>query len=420
MTLAHPSGPMTRTTYLDHNATTPLLPEAAAAMAEAQATAGNASSVHRFGRLARRKIEAAREAVAALAGARPEGVIFTSGGTEANNLALAGTGRKRLLVSAGEHDSVLNAAPGAARIPLTGDGLVAPAALDARLGESSVPALVSIMLANNETGAIQPLAELAKVARAHGALVHCDAIQAAGKLPLDLDTLGIDMMSLSAHKLGGPQGVGALVLAADLEFAPCQRGGGQERGRRAGTENLPGIAGFGAAAQAAVAGLGKAAALGRLRDEHRRFDQPRPGQGNAGRVGDGAEDRIVLARRNQDALSSGTGERQVVGLGAAAGEHHPFRPRAGERGHRLAGRFNLAPDQAAEAVHGGGVAGHRQGLGDGGRGLGPQRRGGIVVEVGRPRHQTGPYDGRRPAAAAPRGTAGPGRLTQPRRWPGRC
>ena len=267
MTLAHPSGPMTRTTYLDHNATTPLLPEAAAAMTEALATAGNASSVHRFGRLARRKIEAAREAVAALAGARPEGVIFTSGGTEANNLALAGTGRKRLLVSAGEHDSVLNAAPGAARIPLTGEGLVAPAALDARLGESSVPALVSIMLANNETGAIQPLAELTHVARTHGALVHCDAIQAAGKLPLDFDTLGIDMMSLSAHKLGGPQGVGALVLAVDLEFAPCQRGGGQERGRRAGTENLPGIAGFGAAAQAAVAGLGKAAALARLRDD---------------------------------------------------------------------------------------------------------------------------------------------------------
>lgn len=262
---------MTRTTYLDHNATTPLRPEAAAVMAEALAITGNASSVHRFGRLARRKIENAREAVAGLAGARPEAVIFTSGGTEANNLALAGCGRTRLLVSAGEHDSVLNAAPGAARIPLTEAGLVAPAALDALLGESKTPALVSIMLANNETGAIQPLAELAEVARDHCALVHCDAVQAAGKLRLDPDALGIDLMSLSAHKLGGPQGAGALVLArglaAEIELAPFQRGGGQERGRRAGTENLPGIAGFGAAAQAALADLDRAAGLAPLRDD---------------------------------------------------------------------------------------------------------------------------------------------------------
>jgi cysteine desulfurase len=273
---------MTRTTYLDHNATTPLRPEAAAVMAEALASTGNASSVHRFGRQARRTIETAREAVARLAGARPEAVIFTSGGTEANNLALAGCGRTRLLVSAGEHDSVLNAAPDAARIPLTEAGLVAPAALDNLLGESDVPALVSIMLANNETGAIQPLAELAEVARAHGALVHCDAVQAAGKLTLDLTALGIDLMSLSAHKLGGPQGVGALVLARDLaanvELAPFQRGGGQERGRRAGTENVPGIAGFGAAAQAALADLDRAAALAPLRDDlERRLHRLAPG-----------------------------------------------------------------------------------------------------------------------------------------------
>ncbi len=258
---------MTRTSYLDHNATTPLRPEAAAAVAEALAMTGNPSSVHRFGRHARRKIEAAREAVAALAGARPEDVIFTSGGTEANNLALAGFGRKRILVSAGEHVSVLDAVPGGVRIPLTGEGLVEPAALDARLGESDAPALVSIMLANNETGAIQPVAELARVARARGALVHCDAVQAGGKLPLDLAALGVDMISLSAHKLGGPPGVGALVLAAEQELAPSQRGGGQERGRRAGTENLPGIAGFGAAARAALAGLDQAATLAGLRDE---------------------------------------------------------------------------------------------------------------------------------------------------------
>ncbi len=167
---------MTQTTYLDHNATTPLRPEAAAVMAEALAMTGNPSSVHRFGRHVRRKIEAAREAIATLAGARPEGVIFTSGGTEANNLALAGTGRTRILVSAGEHDSVRNAALGAVPIPLTGEGLVEPSALDARLGESETPALVSIMLANNETGAIQPVAELTRIARSHGALFHCDAV----------------------------------------------------------------------------------------------------------------------------------------------------------------------------------------------------------------------------------------------------
>ena len=261
---------MTQTTYLDHNATTPLRPEAAAAMAEALAMTGNPSSVHRFGRHVRRKIEAAREAIATLAGARPEGVIFTSGGTEANNLALAGTGRTRILVSAGEHDSVRNAAPGAVPIPLTGEGLVEPSALDARLGESETPALVSIMLANNETGAIQPIAELTRIARSHGALFHCDAVQAAGKLAFDLEVLGVDMISLSAHKLGGPPGVGALILAGDLDIAPALRGGGQERGRRAGTENLPGIAGFGAAAQAARAGLDKAAALADLRDEMER------------------------------------------------------------------------------------------------------------------------------------------------------
>ena len=257
---------MTRTTYLDHNATTPIRPEATAALVEALAMTGNASSVHRFGRDARRRIEAARDAVAMLVGARPERVIFTSGGTEANNLALSGAGRDRLLVSAGEHVSVLDAVADAERIPLTGEGLVEPALLDAWLGESPAPALVSIMLANNETGAIQPVAELARIAGRHGALIHCDAVQAAGKLPLDMEALGVDLLSLSAHKIGGPQGVGALVLAADFEFASLLRGGGQERGRRAGTENLPGIAGFGAAARAAAAGLDKVANLGELRD----------------------------------------------------------------------------------------------------------------------------------------------------------
>ena len=258
---------MTRAVYLDHNATTPLRPEAAAAAADALDATGNASSVHRFGRQARRRVEDAREAVAALVGARAEQVVFTSGGTESNNLALAGTAHARVLVSAGEHDSVLNAAQGAGRVPLTRDGLVDLGALDALLAEGSPPALVSVMLANNETGVIQPVAAVAEIAHGHGAAVHCDAVQGAGKINVDMAALGVDLLSLSAHKLGGPQGTGALVMAEGLELAPLLRGGGQERRYRAGTENVSGIAGFGAAAEQARAGLEHMAALRRPRDE---------------------------------------------------------------------------------------------------------------------------------------------------------
>ncbi len=257
---------MTTAVYLDYNASAPVRPEAKAALADALALTGNASSVHRFGRLARRRLEDAREAVAALVGARAERVVFTSGGTESNNLALCGAGRARSLVSAGEHDSVLNAAAEAARVPLSRDGRVDLAALAERLDEDPQPTLVSVMLANNETGVIQPIAEVVEMARASGALVHCDAVQAAGKIPVDMAALGVDLMSLSAHKLGGPQGVGALVVAEGIELAAQLRGGGQERRARPGTENLPGIAGFGAAAAAAGAGLESMAALAGLRD----------------------------------------------------------------------------------------------------------------------------------------------------------
>lgn len=238
--------------YLDYNATAPLRPEAEAAMLEALRQPGNASSVHRYGRRARRVIEEAREAVAALVRARSSEVVFTAGGTEANNMVLAGTDGRRVYISAGEHDSVRHAAPHAAIIPLTSDGLVDTAWLAEALAREEAPALVSVMLANNETGVIQPIAEVAEIARRHAALVHCDAVQAAGKITIDCDALGVDFLSLSAHKLGGPQGVGAVVIRGEAEPAPLLRGGGQERRRRAGTENAAGIAGFGAAAHAAL------------------------------------------------------------------------------------------------------------------------------------------------------------------------
>jgi cysteine desulfurase len=231
-----------RETYLDWNATAPLRPEAAAAMQDAMAQCGNPSSVHRRGRAARQAVEAARDKIAALA---PGDVTFTSGGTEANHLALLGTGRRRVLVSAVEHGSVLQAVPTAERIPVDRNGIVDLAALDALLS-SGPPALVSVMLANNETGVIQPLDVIVAIAHARGALVHTDAVQATAKIPLDT---GADILTLSAHKFGGPPGVGG--VASRVELAAMIRGGGQERGRRAGTENLVGIAGFAAAAEAA-------------------------------------------------------------------------------------------------------------------------------------------------------------------------
>ncbi len=233
-----------RTAYLDWNATAPLRPEAAAATAEALGHCGNPSSVHRFGRDAR----------------------LTSGGTEANQLALRGLPGRRVMVSAIEHDSVRQAVPDAAVVPVAPRGIVDLHALDRMLAAEPRPALVSLMLANNETGIIQPVAEAAQIAHARGALLHCDAVQGAGKLPLDRARLGADLMTLSAHKLGGPPGVGALVVAGDLPLMPLHTGGGQERGRRAGTENLPGIAGFGAACASAADGLGDYGAIAALRD----------------------------------------------------------------------------------------------------------------------------------------------------------
>ena len=255
-----------RESYLDWNATAPLRPEAVAAIAASLARTGNASSVHRWGRAARQEVEQAREAVAALVAAAPESVVFVSGGSEANHLALLGSGRKRVLVSAIEHGSVLQATPEAERIPVDGDGIVDLDRLDRQLAADRRPAIVSVMLANNETGTIQPVSEVAQLCQARGALFHCDAVQAAGKMPLDAARIGADFLSLSAHKLGGPPGIGALLATGAAEPQAMIRGGGQERGRRAGSENLPGIAGFAAAASAARANLADYERVGALRD----------------------------------------------------------------------------------------------------------------------------------------------------------
>lgn len=255
---------MSAPAYLDHNATSPLRPAAFDAMVEALRAGGNPSSVHGAGRKARAIVDRARREVASLVGALPAETIFTSGGTEANNLALSGAGRRRVLVSAIEHDSVRRAAPQADILPVDSDGVLDLAALERALAASAEPALVSVMLANNETGVLQPIADVVRLARAAGALVHCDAVQGAGKVPVDLHGLGVDYLSLSAHKLGGPMGVGALVIRSGAPLRPDRRGGGQESNRRAGTENVPGIAGFGAAATQAASGLAVTALRDRL------------------------------------------------------------------------------------------------------------------------------------------------------------
>ncbi len=253
-------------TYLDWNATTPLRPEAREAMAAAWELSGNPSSVHAEGRQARRLVEEARASVADTVGASSRNLVFTSGGTEANALALmpglrrgSGLPVERLLVSAIEHASVLSGgrfpAEAIERVGVTRSGLLDLDRLRAMLA-GRPPALVSVMLANNETGAVQPVREAAGIVHAAGGLLHVDAIQALGKISIDIRSLGADLITLSAHKIGGPKGVGALILADGVfGLEPVLRGGGQELGRRAGTENVAGIAGFGAAAKAAIGAL---------------------------------------------------------------------------------------------------------------------------------------------------------------------
>jgi len=232
--------------YLDANATEPLRPESRAAAIAAMDLVGNPSSVHAAGRAARAALERARRIIAQQFGADAGGVVFTSGGTEADALAVAGLGAgRRVIVSAVEHDAIRAAAPDATMLPVDGDGVADLETLAGMLADG--PALVCLMLANNETGTIQPVTEAAALCRAAGALLHVDAVQAAGRMAIDLGALGADSMAISGHKLGGPKGAGALLLAHGRDVAALMRGGGQEKGRRGGTQALPAIAGLAAA-----------------------------------------------------------------------------------------------------------------------------------------------------------------------------
>jgi cysteine desulfurase len=267
---------MNQRSYLDYNATAPLREEVREAVAAALSLYGNPSSVHAEGRASRAAIEAARAKVAALVGARPEDVIFTSGGTEANALALAAQSGQawHCYMSAVEHPSVLAGGrfyrETTTAIPVTPDGVIDLEILARELEKHHLGGwrpFVSLMVANNEAGAVQPVAETSKIVHEAGGLFHTDAVQAAGRIRLDMAALGADMLSLSAHKIGGPKGVGALVLGNGASAEPLIKGGGQERRRRAGTENVAGIVGFGVAAELAATDLVNAAAMAKLRDE---------------------------------------------------------------------------------------------------------------------------------------------------------
>lgn len=255
--------------YFDHNATTLLRPAAAAAMTAAMGPALNASSIHQVGRAARQKLEGAREQVAAGLGCRHADITFTSGGTEANNMVLAGF--QKHIISAIEHEAVRAACPNATIIGVDEAGIVDLAALEAALAavpeEERPSAIVSIMAANNETGVIQPLAEIGRLCAAHQVAFHSDMVQALGKMPLDLTLEGLSFASFSAHKIGGPSGVGALWIKPGLQLPSLLVGGGQEQGRRAGTENTLGIIGFGAAMAEASSALSQFQEMAAWRDE---------------------------------------------------------------------------------------------------------------------------------------------------------
>jgi cysteine desulfurase len=318
--------------YLDHNATTPVDPRVVDAVTGVlRDQFGNASSVHTFGQAAKSCVDDARSAVATLLGGRPQEIVFTSGGTEADNLAIRGvadahvsTSRRHLIASAIEHEAVLNTLKALSKrgwtttlLPVGAAGVVEPAALEAAITDDT--ALVSVMHANNEIGTLQPVAELAEIAHRRGALFHTDAVQTAGKLPLDVTALGVDLLSLSAHKFNGPKGIGALWIRRGLRLVAPTTGGRQERNRRPGTENVPAIVGLGVAAELAARKLAhEATRLSALRDrlESSLLDRI-PGttvNGNGARVPnttnisfDGVEAEALLIALDLEGIAVSTG-----------------------------------------------------------------------------------------------------------------
>lgn len=321
-----------REVYADHAATTPPLPEVIEAMRPYLGESfGNASSVHRRGEAARDAIDRARAQVAQLIGALPEEIVFTASGSEANNLALQGvlagaTGeRRRLVISAIEHPSVLETARHLESrgvpltiVPVEPNGIVDPARVASALGPDV--ALVSIMYVNNEIGTVQPIAEIAALARAAGARMHCDAVQAAGKLPIDVSALGPDLLSLAGHKLGGPLGAATLYVRRRLRLVPLVLGGHQERSRRAGTENLPAIVGLGVAARLAaahvqsdaprrLAALAKRLGIGLLAIEGTRLngDAERRAPGIVNLCFTGVDGEAVLHELDREGITVSTG-----------------------------------------------------------------------------------------------------------------
>jgi len=261
---------MTTPIYMDYNATAPIRDSVIEMVSLAMQTVGNPSSVHTAGRSVRRLVEEARVKVAALAGCRVRDVTFCSGGTEASNAVIRGSGAASIIISAVEHECGFAASKHAGVptyvVEVDRKGLVDQNKLREMLREAPAPALVSVMLANNETGIIQPVREIADIAHEFGARMHTDAVQAAGKTPIDFNALGADYLTLSSHKVGGPQGVGAIITAPTAPLAPLVAGGGQELGRRSGTENVAGIAGFGVAALEAMDDLADMNRIGALRE----------------------------------------------------------------------------------------------------------------------------------------------------------
>lgn len=254
-------------TYLDYNATAPIKPEVLSLVTTVMGETGNASSIHGFGRQARKYVEDARVQVANLCGVDPETVTFTSGATESINSVLSAYRDKTVFISDIEHPAVIEAAPHASRIPVTSDGVVDMTAYARMLKECDTPpALVSVMLVNSETGVIQPIQEMAKMAHDAGALFHTDAVQAAGRMDLSAIAPHVDFISLSAHKMAGPQGVGALIVKQGITLPKFMMGGGQEKNCRAGTHNTAGIAGMGKAAQLALADLDHYKNIEKMRD----------------------------------------------------------------------------------------------------------------------------------------------------------